>query len=373
MKILFIGARLFDDVSEYAKRLAIETIITESNPNSQNIDLADKVYIVPRGMDEPKEIALKEDVDAIIPLIGIDGPLIELSKLKEDLETNYQIPVLCSNLHANQIAVDKLKSKEFFNENNIKTPDYSFKKTENISFPSVFKQAQGQGGKDIKIVLNKEDILDYFSNYDEVLIEEFIKGFEVSVEVLSYKGEYYPLVPVNKGKTTLEGIHPLDKVKTAPCEFENVFNEDIRKLAKSITEKLNSESTTDIDFIIDSSNNEINTIEMNTRPSGTRYLTAAASGIHPLNSLIDMAIGEFSIADLDKTFKNYFALEIPLGNFNGKRINNYSNTGYSKEFLEPNSWVVHGPENYERITISGENKEKAFQIAKDLNIDIPKI
>ena len=62
MKILFIGSRLFDDVAWYTKQLGIETIITESNENAVNLDLADKHYIVPRGMEEPLNIAIKEDV-----------------------------------------------------------------------------------------------------------------------------------------------------------------------------------------------------------------------------------------------------------------------------------------------------------------------
>ena len=50
MKILFIGSRLFDDAAWYAKKLGIETIVTESNNQAVNLDLADKVYIVPRGI-----------------------------------------------------------------------------------------------------------------------------------------------------------------------------------------------------------------------------------------------------------------------------------------------------------------------------------
>ena len=51
MKILFIGSRLFDDVSWYLKQENITSIITESNENAINLDLADYNYIVPRGMD----------------------------------------------------------------------------------------------------------------------------------------------------------------------------------------------------------------------------------------------------------------------------------------------------------------------------------
>jgi carbamoylphosphate synthase large subunit len=82
MKLLFIGARLFDDVALYTKKMGITTILTESNPQALNLDLADSHHIVPRGMELPKEIALKEDVDGVVPLIGIDGTLIDVALLK---------------------------------------------------------------------------------------------------------------------------------------------------------------------------------------------------------------------------------------------------------------------------------------------------
>ncbi len=58
MKLLFIGARLFDDVAIYTKEKGITSVLTESNPKAQNLDLADSYHIVPRGMEHPKEIAI---------------------------------------------------------------------------------------------------------------------------------------------------------------------------------------------------------------------------------------------------------------------------------------------------------------------------
>ena len=124
MKILFIGARLFDDIALYTKNEGITSVLTESNPDSPNLKLSDTQYIVPRGMDAPKEIAIKEDVDAVLPLIGIDKPLIEVSMLKEELENDYGIPVVASPLGSVITAMDKLKTKEFFAKNGINTPAF---------------------------------------------------------------------------------------------------------------------------------------------------------------------------------------------------------------------------------------------------------
>ncbi len=369
MKILFIGARLFDDIAAYTKKEGITSIITESNPDSKNLKLSDFYYIVPRGMKEPKEIALKEDVDAVVPLIGIDKPLFEIAKMKEDLEENYGLPVVASPVDAISISGDKLKTKEFFIKNGIKTPLFNILSTDSskIPLPAVLKQLEGQGGSGIKIADNEEDFKNCIGDFEGAIMEEFIEGIEVSIEVLRWNEETVPLVPVYKGKTTLECIHPLDKLKIAPLNMENQRNVDIRSLAGKIADFLGAEGVIDIDIIIDKKTGINYFIEINTRPSGTRYLTAASTNISPMHELVDMASGKWNSKDVQKRIKQYNALEIPVGDYKTEK-NNYK----FREFNSENCWVIHGPQNFQRITIRAESMSKAYETAKRLNIDYNK-
>ena len=376
MKILFIGARLFDDISFYLLEEGVKSILTESNKDSPNLELADNTFIVPRGMEKPMEIAILENVDGVIPLIGIDAPLKDVAIMKEELESKYEIPVIASNLQAVDLSSDKIKTKRFFRKNYIDTPNYFIannikellKKIKNgsfkLDFPIVLKQSTGQAGRNIKIAKNLDEIKKYFSEFDSALCEEYIEGSEISIEVLCYKKrnkkEFFPLTPVYKGETTIDGIHPLNKLRFAPCEIESLNNEDIRKIATHIAKKLDGEGTIDIDFIYSKNNQKLFAIEINTRPSGTRYLSSASSGINPLIKLVDMATGKFNTKLIKKEMKNYFAIEIPVGNYNGPKPSEPL-----KKFTK-NSFVVHGPTNYERITISGETKEAVYKIANEV-------
>lgn len=375
MRILFIGSRLFDDVDFYLKENDIESILTESNPNASNLEFADKFFIVSRGMEEPINIAEKCDVDGIIPLIGIDAPLMDVAIAKEKVETNLKIPFIASNTNAINISSDKIKTKEFFKNNGFKTSNFKIitnfdfmnsigpinsTHSVKIDFPVVLKQRSGQGGRNIKIVKNMDEIKEYLLEFEEALYEEFIEGSEISIEVLGFKGEYIPLVPVYKGETTIEGIHPLNKIRSAPAEIEGLNNNYVKNVAYKIAKSLGAEGTIDIDFIFSKNDNKLYTLEINSRPSGTRYLTAAASGIHPLNKLIDMVSGNFDLNSIQNEMKDYFAIEIPIGDYKGP---------ISKEPLKKsikNFWVVHGPPNHERITISGESKAKTKKLAKKL-------
>lgn len=366
MKILFIGSRLFDDVGFYLKEEGIESILTESNPDAPNLDLADKYFIVSRGMNDPVKIAKEEKVDGIIPLIGIDDPLMDVAIAKEKVENNLKIPVIASNTHSIGISSDKIKTKEFFTENNIATPQYkiidfsSSLDFSDLDFPIVLKQRSGQGGRDIVIATNIDEAKEYISEFGETLAEEFIEGSELSIEVLGFNGEYLPLIPVYKGETTIEGIHPLNKVRSAPAEIDGLNNENLRDLAYKIAKSLNAEGIIDIDFIFSKTDKQLYALEINNRPSGTRYLTAASSTIHPLTKLIDMVSGKFDISTIEKEIKDYFALEIPIGNFEGSKKEEPL-----KKFTK-NSWVVHGPPGYERITISSVSKEECKKLSKKL-------
>ena len=100
MKLLFIGSRLYDDLDWYVRSKGIESVLTESNENAINLDLPDQVFIVPRGMDGPKNIALMQNVDAIVPLIGIDPPLLDVAYMKEEVENEHGIPVVAAGVKA---------------------------------------------------------------------------------------------------------------------------------------------------------------------------------------------------------------------------------------------------------------------------------
>jgi len=369
MKILFIGARLFNDVASYAKKEGIKTILTESNPDSPNLKLSDVHYLVSRGMEKPKEIAIKEDVDAVVPLIGVDEPLLEVARMKKELESTYGIPVVASGIDAVKISTDKLKTKEFFVNNGIETPQFS-KVSKNgfeFEYPMVLKKLKGQGGSGIKIASSWRDFENYFSEFNDGIAEKFVEGTEISVETLRWRGKSVPLTPVYKGKTTFTGIHPLNKIKKAPLEIEGFDNQYIRKLADRITNLLGVEGIADIDFIFEGKTHTNFVIEINTRPSGTRYITTASTNINPMHELVNMSTGKWDVNKIKREMKEYAAVEIPIGNYRTTK-NNFQ----LRDFPTENCWIIHGPENSRRITIRAGTIDGAFRTARRLNIDFSK-
>ena len=354
MKLLFIGSRLYDDLDWYVRSKGIESILTESNEDAINLDLPDQVFIVPRGMDGPKQVALMQNVDAVVPLIGIDPPLIDVAHMKEELEEEYGIPVVAAGVRAVELTSNKINTKEFYNDIGITTPDYQILNNPDeldMEFPVVLKQGEGQGGKDIKVARSIEDVQDYFEDFSQALCEKFVEGSEISIEVLGYNGEYVALPPIYKGETTLEGTHPLNKVKTGPCMVEGLDNNLVQHTAYKIAKSLDSDGIFEMDFMFSKQSNQLYAIEVNTRPNGTRYLTTATCGVNSLCELVNMAIGEFSLANIYDKLGYYYSTEIPIGNYAGP-----SPKEPVKSF-EDNDFVVHGPEGYQRVTARATSKE----------------
>lgn len=363
MKILFIGSRLYDDVDYFVKQKDIESILTESNEEAINLDLPDQVFIVPRGMDGPKQIAVTQNVDAIVPLIGIDPPLIQVAHMKEEVEEEYGIPVIAADVRAVELTSNKIKTKEFYTEIDVATPDYQILNSPEeleLEFPVVLKQGEGQGGKDIKVARSMDDVNEYFKEFNQALCEKFIEGSEISIEVIGYNGEYVALPPIYKGETTLEGTHPLNKVKLGPCLIDGLDNNLIQRTAYKVAKNLDSDGIFEMDFMYSPKENQLYAIEVNTRPNGTRYLTTATCGVNSLCELINMACGDFSLKNVFDKLEYYYSSEIPIGNYEGPKPNE------PVKSFDNNNFVVHGPEGYQRITIRAKSKKELENLINEL-------
>jgi len=374
MKILFIGARLFNEVANFARSKGIETILTESNPDSPNLDLTDEYHIVPRGMEKPTELALREDVDAVIPLIGIDKPLPEVAVMKKELEENHNLPVVASGIRATEISTDKYQTKKFLMENKLKTPWFTELTRDQISpelkYPVVLKQSEGQGGVGVKIALSPENTEDYLERYPQAMAEEYVKGAEISVEVLRWNNKSVPLVGVYKGDTTLTGTHPLEKTRSAPVDIEDLDNQELRKIAKKIMDKMDGNGTAEVEFIYDTEKKEINTLEINTRPSGTRFLTFCSSNINPIHQLVNMAVGEWNPQKIEREMKDYCALEMPLPSETLSRNPHLKNDDNQKKQILTleKPYIIHGPEKASRITVRSQDMDQSLKIMENLKI-----
>jgi carbamoyl-phosphate synthase large subunit len=163
--------------------------------------ISDKHYIVPRVTDPNymtrlKEICQNEKIDIIIPLI--DTELMVLSENQEGFE-ELGVKLLVSSKELNEIAGDKIKTYQFFQERNISTPKVFTEDEINnkqYQFPLLIKPLDGSSSVGVTKINNEKELLffkDYISN---AMIQEFVSGTEYTVDVmLDFSGNIRTIVP----------------------------------------------------------------------------------------------------------------------------------------------------------------------------------
>lgn len=138
---------------------------------------------------------LKEDIEeanfdiAFIAMHGAFGEDGQLQALLEELN----IPYTGSGPKASRLAMDKVASKRIFESNGILVPKFFVCDKPDfdhntLRFPLVVKPSNGGSSIGLSIVKNKGEIEEAFlcakSYSEKVIIEEYVKGSEVTVGIL---------------------------------------------------------------------------------------------------------------------------------------------------------------------------------------------
>jgi biotin carboxylase len=127
-----------------------------------------------------------------------------------------------------------------------------------------------------------------------------------------------------------------------------------------VAKNLASDGIFEMDFMYSKAEDQLYAIEVNTRPNGTRYLTTATCGINSLCELVNMAIGEFSLADISDRLEYNYSTEIPVGDYKGPAVSE------PVKSFEVNDFVVHGPAGYQRVTAKADSKKELEELVEKL-------
>lgn len=264
-------------------------------------------------VEKLKELITSYDISAIISLNDLELPI--LSKHKNELEA-LGAKVIISSPEVIDIAFDKLKTFEFFQEIGVDTPKTYITLSEaeralksgELSFPLVIKPRWGSASISIDIVENQQELelayqlqrikiqksilKDASSNDIEksILIQEKIDGDEYGIDILNdFEGNHYgSFIRKKMGMRSGE----TDKAIS-------VINEEYSRIAKVIAEKTKHIGNMDCDFFV--SNDKVYYLEMNPRFGGG-YPFSHEAGINTPGIYLSWLNGENSV-DRHNNFK----------------------------------------------------------------------
>lgn len=176
------------------------------------------------------------------------------------------------------LAMDKLISKKILKESGIPVPKgftvtRKEKKSHLPDFPCVVKPCSGGSSVGVSIANNKEEydkaLETAFGYEDLILVEDYIKGRELSVGVIDKKA--YPIIEIIPKQGFYDyktKYQPGMADDICPAEISEELACKIKKYAEDVYHVLGLETYARIDFLLDA-NGGIYCLEANTLPGMT--------------------------------------------------------------------------------------------------------
>ncbi len=270
-----------------------------------------KVVVLMGGISSEREVSLISGKEVIKNLnknkyevfpVDFDGECNWVSEIKPDLvfialhgrygedgSVQSLLDVLNqkytgSGSAASFLGMNKMFFKFLVNKEKIKTPKAIFLKDKNIKindleklrWPMVVKPVLGGSSVGISIVKSKKDLIKAMNlafKYDkEILIEEYIKGIEISCGVIEDEGKTVslPLVEICPKNDFFDYKSKYNEKlcqEIVPARISNELTQRISKISENIFKLLKCRGMARVDFIV--KNNEPYVLEINMIPGLT--------------------------------------------------------------------------------------------------------
>lgn len=217
-----------------------------------------------------------------IAFIALHGRFGEDGQMQEILEA-LKIPYTGSGISASRLAMDKAASRNIFEGNGLNVPRYKVwekalfgsncKIKDSLALPLVVKPASAGSSIGLSIVDKEEGLRDSVSlafSFDEkIIVEEYIKGREITVGIL--KEEALPIIEIipKKGFFDYEAkYHPGFTDYIVPARLESEVAKGIQGAALSAHRLLGCYGCSRVDMILNEENIPF-VLEVNTIPGLT--------------------------------------------------------------------------------------------------------
>ena len=202
-RIIIIGAGLLQvPAIQIAKDMGLYTIVLDYNKDAPGMKIADYPIIAStRDVDGCVRVAR-----ALSKEMGIDGVITVGTDASSTVAAVANALGLPGNRFEDAYAAsNKIRMRERFKKNNVPQPNFfpvwnydeAVEAYRNLTKPVVIKPADNMGARGVMKVSDEKDVLNAFnraksaSPSGEVIIEEFMEGPELSIDMLIYNDEIY--------------------------------------------------------------------------------------------------------------------------------------------------------------------------------------
>ncbi|HOU95415.1 MAG TPA: ATP-grasp domain-containing protein [Bacteroidales bacterium] len=300
-RFLIIGGSILQlPAIQTAKDLGLYVGVVDRDPSAPGRKIADKFFQVSTN-DIDGIVRLARDFlpDGVMTL-ATDMPVRSVASVNECLG----LPGISSKVALN--ATDKVAMMECFKDYEVPIPWFKVVSSK-IEFenllktiwpPFILKPNDSSGSRGVILVNDKEkadkgyDYAKAFSNSGLVLVEEYMQGPEVSVEIITYNGKSSVLAVTDKITTGPPYFVEMGHSQPSLLPFETV--EKIKEVAIKAVKAIeidNSPSHVEIKV----THNGPKLVELGARLGGdciTTHLVPLSTGIDMVKASIQLALGQ---------------------------------------------------------------------------------
>lgn len=299
-KILIIGASILQlPAIIKAKEAGYHTIVVDQNPKAMGIAYADEFHQV-STIDEEGIAALAEKLkpDGIMTL-ATDLPMRALAVATSRIG----LPGICYDTAIK--ATDKGEMIKAFEANNVEHPWFFILKNKEdlkqvlpkIKYPCVIKPTDNAGNRGVSYAKDEAELLSLYgyshenSHSGDVIIEEYMAGQEVSVEIIVYHGVVHILAVTDKLTQGKPYFVEIGHSEQSQLGVENVA--EIKDLATRAVKAIGiNNSPAHVEIMLTKDGPKM--VELGARMGGgciTTHLVPLSTGIDMIKSVMDMAMG----------------------------------------------------------------------------------
>lgn len=300
-KLMIVGASVLQlPAILKAKEMGLQVAVVDFNPQAIGVPYADKYYNA-STMDEDAVLVAAEDYqpDGIMTL-ATDMPMRGVSKASDKLHL-HSIDYMTALK-----ATDKSEMIKAFKSAGVPSPWYfdveSFNDLKSlewkVSFPCVIKPTDNAGSQGVAKVNNFEELLaNYayshsFSRHGKVIVEEYLDGPEVSVEVMVANGKVHVLQITDK--ITTGAPHFVEVEHVQPSRLPDETQRQIREVTKLACKAIGiNKGPAHVEMRVTQRGPVM--IELGARMGGdniTTHLVPLSTGIDMVGGTIKVALGE---------------------------------------------------------------------------------
>jgi biotin carboxylase len=300
-KLLIIGAGILQmPAIQKAKEMGLEVAVVDINPSAPGISFADHFFKI-STVDEKEIVKTAETFkpDGVMTL-ATDMPMRSVAAVAKFLDLPGISPEVALK------ATDKVAMIKCFKEKNIPSPWFyvvpsrdEFKNVlKSISPPFILKPNDSSGSRGVILIDSLDKAIDGF-NYSKsisksgiVLVEEYMIGPEVSVEIITIQGKSTVLAVTDK--LTSGAPNFVEMGHSQPSELAVESINKIKEIAIKAVQALGIDnSPSHVEIIVTKNGPKL--VELGARLGGdciTTHLVPLSTGIDMLKASIKLAMGQ---------------------------------------------------------------------------------